>query len=144
MKMKATDRGAFPLAIAKQREWHYEIWKYCQNISRVQAKVLQNLRVYGCRWARRADTRLHLAQFVHHRRDDAGAHVAGQGQRRKGLATGADAVHPKLQQSHVAGTRPGKASSKLGHSAKATLGALMGQVSIRWALRPSACSHLAL
>ena len=24
---------------------HYEIWKYCQNTSRVQAQVLENLRV---------------------------------------------------------------------------------------------------
>ena len=27
--------------------WHYEIWKYCQSTSRLQAKVLQNLRVPG-------------------------------------------------------------------------------------------------
>ena len=27
---------------------HYEIWKYCQSTSRVQAEVLQNLRVPGC------------------------------------------------------------------------------------------------
>ena len=34
--------------------WHYEMWKYCQSTNRMQAYVLQNLRVSGdavvCSW----------------------------------------------------------------------------------------------
>ncbi|KAK9849529.1 hypothetical protein WJX84_006867 [Apatococcus fuscideae] len=45
------------------------------------------------RWARTQDTRMHLASFVHHRRDGSTAHVGGKRQRRKGLRSQAGRGH---------------------------------------------------